>query len=461
MLLRIKFIYFIVPFLILLMARNSYAYVPDTIYTSSIAWNDVVAREKILATVPKWQTETMTSLFDIYLHPERYQLPKLQNDMQYNVQYINAFWGPLNNPFNSYARPAKVFIMFASSQTKNATPTFYMAPLIQNIDDKNYYVFDKNQAQPILLNDWVNDIRAQSGQQNLLFNICNAYGNLPSDSCQKKDYQSETKDQLSTSERLTAQTFIPSAHRAKTEDWKNKISLAKVVSNSIYDKSVSWDDLTIRNNLLNTVTTWPNYKTIVESFKKIRDLRYFLDENRADFMRRLTWLYPDDGCWTRASAIIRDFFGPMNNTMSVLPRPSKVFAFGNLCVNTNNAEDGYVTWWYHTAPVVKDAETNQTYVLDPSVNPSQPLPIEQWMKDISSQVGACSQSSGHIRTFNICNGYGANPYNICQEKVYAETASMLDQSYYRKRERNRQVVLKRDADKVLGDNPPWIDTLKS
>ena len=135
------------------------------------------------------------------------------------------------------------------------------------------------------------------------------------------------------------------------------------------------------------------------------------------------------------------------------------FAFGNLCANTPNSPRGKVSWWYHTAPIIRDAETNQSYVLDPSVNPYQPLPVEDWMSRIAANENACAHSDSAVNSFNVCNGYATGPYDSCQNSVrtsyITETSSVLGQATYRRHERYRQTDLGRDANLVLGDMPPW------
>ncbi len=444
-------------------APNSFAKITEnssTIFESSIKWEDQIDRSKLLETAPKWHDDVIKLLFEAYRHPERYQLNNFPDANQYNIQFINAFWGPLNNPFTKYARPAKAFIFLSKTSEPEIS---YMVPLIKNLADGNYYIFDKIQTRPVLLNDWVANIRNTHDQPIVRFNVCNGYGNLPTDTCSTKNYK---LDVLPIESRFlrTAVEPNPSAYRDMNEDWKttvNKISLLKAEpEQSIYETSRSWADVIARTRLLNTVASWSNYKVIKDNFEKIRDLRYINDEKYPDFSRRISWLYPDDGCWTRATAVIKDLFGPFKNAVNQYPRPSKVFAFGKLCANTSNSKTGKVTWWYHTAPIVRDAATNQTYVLDPSVNPYGPTETEKWMTAISSNSGACSQSKSEVSLFNICNGYGVIPYDICQdEKINfaKEIHSMLTQYRYQAYERARQIELGRDADKVLGDLPPWLE----
>jgi len=431
---------------------------------TSINWNNQNEKSKLLETAPHWNEDAMKSLFQAYLNPAQHQLPSLAKTQEYNVQFINAFWGPVHNPFNKYPRPAKAFVIFDLTQKQSpGFPEFYMAPMAKNLTDGNYYVFDKSETHPLLLNDWVAKIKNENGVQSpLRFNLCMGYGNTPSDSCENKGFREEAYDIKSINlKSLELQSKKDSAHREINENWQDKVVGVKKLSlasaNAIKDTSISWNDEAAKNALLNTVIAWPNYKVIQQNFEKIRDIRYFNDPLVSNFQRRISWLFPDDGCWTRATAVIRDLFGPFNNLNNDMPRPSKVFAFGNLCANTANSPNHLVTWWYHTAPIVRDAETNKTYVLDPSINPYKPITMEQWADEIASNSRACADSHSSFDKFNVCNGYGTGPYDQCKSSYPNETHSMLLQSSYQDYERERQVQLGRDANAVLGDLPPWLN----
>ena len=437
-----------------------------TIENGSLNWADAAARDKLLSQAPKWSPQAMATMFDEYIHPERHHFPIYINGtyVNYNAMYIQGLFGPRNNPFAKYPRPAKVFIFTTDSA---GNKKYFMACLIQNDNDKNYYVFDKGLSQPMTVKEWVFN-KTDGFPCSVRFNVCTGYGVLPTDTCEGQNYEGELyRDPYAITSRKHKlndnHTAIPSARRDIQQDWQDKATSLRPAKNKltagILDSSVAWADRAKRTALLNTTVTWPNYKVIQENFVKVRDMRYFQDEAQSGFARRITWLYPDDGCWSRASAVIKDFFGPLNNAANAYQRPSKVFAFGNLCVNTNNSPTGRASWWYHFAPIVRDAETNQTYVLDPSINPTAPMPIEQWVTAISATNGKCSQTTNNITTFNICNGYGVSPYDRCEFSreldFESEIRSVLLQQYYRKFERDRQVELGRDPNAVLGDAPPW------
>ena len=428
---------------------------PASIEDSSIKYDDTAAKAALLASIPKWQAVTITELFDAYRHPERFQIPKSTRANQQSALFINAFFGPLDNPFTKYPRPAKVFVIFKSA--KNSATSYETAPIIHDAMNGDYYVFDADETSPLLLDDWIVKIKKMHAtQSNFVFNICNGYGDKPLDSCMNSAYQNEgaTSDDSASKE-------MPSATRNIHESWLQKTAQIKNDSETIHSSSVSWSDESSKKNLLKTVQSWPNHKAIQDAFEKIRDLRYFQDAKTPDFKRRITWLYPDDGCWTRAAAIIKDFFGPMNNTVSnILPRPSKLFAFGDLCVNTKNAPGGYVSWWYHTAPIVKDAETNIDYVIDPSVDPYTALSLDEWMARVASNTEKCAGTQSRVSQFAICNGYGSSPYDSCNNPARVNFASeayvMRNQHSYRILEQERQADLGREVEKVLGDSPPWL-----
>ncbi|HTM63041.1 MAG TPA: protein-glutamine glutaminase family protein [Gammaproteobacteria bacterium] len=455
-----SFIWVFTPVLFAAFLNTSHAAESVSIRNSSIAWDDIDNRIKLLTSAPGWDEGTLKAMFAVYHDVLKNGLPQTSNPKQYNVEYINGMWGPLGNPFAKSQRPVKAFVSFTNSSE------YLMVPLIKDLNDSNFYIFESSVNQPVLLNDWIADVAAKhGGVSNIKFNICDGYADSIDDSCSDKAYQNEISDALNENSAVNgfrlaaAHSGMASAKRNLGEDWTTKVNSTRAVralSESIYNSSVLWNNKNSRTKLLNTVTTWPNLKIIQENFEKIRDIRYFNDSEFSGFKRRISWLYPDDGCWTRATAVIKDLFGPFNNPVNNYERPSKIFAFGNLCVNTDNHPAGYVSWWYHTAPVVRDASTNQVYVIDPAVNSKNPLTVEQWMSAISANNGRCGHGNS-VSQFNICNGYGTNPGSNCNSSFAEEESTDMQQPGYQYSERSRMSELGRDANKVLGDNPPWLN----
>lgn len=116
---------------------------------------------------------------------------------------------------------------------------------------------------------------------------------------------------------------------------------------------------------------WASAKVLTQRFESIRDERFLTWKEHPETPRRTPWFYPDDGCYARAAISMR------NIARSNTPLASKVFAFGNLEVQTQNSPDGDVGWWYHVAPLV---EVNGVkYVLDPSIEFDRPLTLKEWL----------------------------------------------------------------------------------
>lgn len=435
----------------------------DSIYDTSIDWNDETNKNKLLDSVTKWNDSTVKKMYEIYRHPENYKLPENMIELEYNVIYINAHWGPLNNPFNQFSRPSKAYVILEESMPdgRKKPALLFLAPIIKDLVDNNYYIYTTSESHPVLLGNWVANLQNQYSEMKLRFNVCNGYANYLFDSCLAKSYTEETRDSqnfVARAYHLNVLQQVPNAYRDINMNWKLKLNQAttEISADSIYATSIFWINKYDRDELLKTVNSWPNFKMIQDNFDKLRDIRYFQDSSVADFPRRISWLYADDGCWTRAAAVIKDLFGPLNNrAINRFNRPSKVFAFGNLCANTPNSPYGKVSWWYHTAPIIKDAETNQTYVLDPSIDSRRPLTIEKWIEAISANTGACAHFWSAVEKINICNAYETSPVNNCNGAYSSETSSILSQPAYQELERQRQVELGRDANSVLGDHPPW------
>lgn len=138
---------------------------------------------------------------------------------------------------------------------------------------------------------------------------------------------------------------------------------------------------------------------IQTSFESVRDDRPFHDEElRA---RRATWLYPDDGCFVRAviaDKVLREKFA--------VSQSAKIYAFGNLRVQTKNSPSGEVEWWYHVAAITKvqTPTGEEAYVYDPAMNSAQPMPVKEWLASMSDQNLEIA----------ICSGASYDPYSICE-----------------------------------------------
>ncbi len=86
----------------------------------------------------------------------------------------------------------------------------------------------------------------------------------------------------------------------------------------------------------------------------------------------IPFLYPDDGCWARASEMCRLILA------TGVP-VAKLWYYGNLEVHTDNTPAGVLYWIFHVAPLVTvdDGNGPEPYVIDPSLF-SSPVTQAQW-----------------------------------------------------------------------------------
>lgn len=183
-----------------------------------------------------------------------------------------------------------------------------------------------------------------------------------------------------------------------------------------------------------------NYLRFQQVYQWVRDLRFLSVKKRPDFLRRITWQYPDDGCFTRAEMTIRklkeqDFSGL-----------KKIFVFGDLEMKTSNSSEGVVRWWFHVAPLVK--VNFEYYVIDPSVSPSRIMTVRDWIQRMNRDFD-------NVR-LSVCHESSYDPASVCYEEDYVPDEEVLaHQTSYLHKEWYRMVELGRNPEVVLGDHPPW------
>lgn len=191
----------------------------------------------------------------------------------------------------------------------------------------------------------------------------------------------------------------------------------------------------------NKVVTWGSEDELLTGFFQVRDQRDLDDPLQAPiFKRRLTWLYPDDGCYARA-AMMKKYLSGRGYT-----EPTRIFIFGSLEVQTDNSPSGSVTWWYHTAPVVRIG--GQVYVFDPAINPQGPTPVRDWVMAQTSDIDDVKLS--------YCAPSTYHPGSSCDKPAEYEDAEALStMKSFLRYEWDRQIELNRDPAQILGEQPPW------
>ena len=188
------------------------------------------------------------------------------------------------------------------------------------------------------------------------------------------------------------------------------------------------------------VTDLQTMEKLTEIFNYIRDTK-FVDKQPGPLpSRRLSWLYPDDGCYTRAE--LASYF---SNQQS-MPDTFKFFSFGDLAVKTPNHPEGIVRWWYHVVPLYRVGQ--QAYVLDPSIDPRAPMTVQDWKK--------AQEMDSPVEKFAVCKPHTVSPDDNCVNPHGMAIGSLLSsQQEFLSAEYERVQDLGRDPNVELGDNPPW------
>jgi hypothetical protein len=168
------------------------------------------------------------------------------------------------------------------------------------------------------------------------------------------------------------------AHAEDLSSWRDpNVDFREFENRIIPEKSSDAIDATAQGqaryytgNNLAPATSWSS-STLQNGFSKIRNTNYLNSPNRPAFLRRIPWLYPADGCFARvqlANHLLAE---------SGFESPKTVMAIGNLYMKTPNSRRGFVSWWFHVAPVVQVGD--EYLVLDPSVDSSGPISLYNWL----------------------------------------------------------------------------------
>jgi hypothetical protein len=214
----------------------------------------------------------------------------------------------------------------------------------------------------------------------------------------------------------------------------------------------------VGDTIMGTATTmsainWGNVPTwsdadILAQYPLQRDVRYMTGSNNPGVQRRISWMYPDDGCFSRAEQF------NVKVAAAGKTRPYKLFALGNwLRVNTSNAASGFVEWGWHVVPVVKNS-AGQPIVFDAALSPCRPLPWKKWLALMANVDLFDTSGSGFTVSLGDSNAYF--PSSLVTGEPSHSAESLTDQTQrFLNYEWSRQVSLGRDPNVVLGSTPPW------
>jgi hypothetical protein len=194
------------------------------------------------------------------------------------------------------------------------------------------------------------------------------------------------------------------------------------------------------------VPTWSD-ADILAQYPLQRDVRYMTGTNNPGVSRRISWMYPDDGCFARAEQFNAKVAAAGKT------RPYKLFAFGSLRVYSSNSSET-VTWGWHVVPVVRRT-TGEVIVFDAALNPCRPINWKEWLSFMVDDVNVFNTAgSGFAISLASPTAYG--PFDLKNGEPSHEAESLVDQqTRFLNYEWDRQVALGRDPNVVFGPNPLW------
>jgi hypothetical protein len=235
----------------------------------------------------------------------------------------------------------------------------------------------------------------------------------------------------------------PFASRNANESWKDArlryYNTMTFANSNTDDKSVDDSQVPLSEADFTKIPS-SEFQQIKEFFEKSRDLRFIADRDHKNFSRRITWLYPDDGCFARAGLLIQ------HAVDWKLILPWKIFVFGDLTLQTSNNPKGQVSWWFHVAPIIR-SEDSKLWVLDPSVHPDAPVELDSWIDKLGDKNSV---------KVSVCTSFAYGVENSCENSTAADNSVALkNQMYFLYWEWQRQLTLGRVPENVLGDYPPW------
>jgi hypothetical protein len=221
-------------------------------------------------------------------------------------------------------------------------------------------------------------------------------------------------------------------------------------NSSVYSKQKKYKDFSLKE--LMEIPDFASLDLLDEVFFKYRDSRFidFTDDQEqfgGPAIRRLSWLYPDDGCFARTEIFIHEMI------KDAYPAPKRIFVFGELKVKTDNHPDKSVRWWYHTTPIVRVGES--LYIFDPAMDAYAPMLLEDWL----AKMGFMGEAQIKNASISICSPFSYDPEYSCLTKDSNYPIAINDIYRYLRLEVDRQIRLNRDPDIVLGEKPPWLNVI--
>lgn len=153
-----------------------------------------------------------------------------------------------------------------------------------------------------------------------------------------------------------------SQERGQYEDWQSSLAKAGIHH--------------IRATTPDVMPVWPLTIEELQVFAlEAEATRMHQNPNPGNFLRKGPWLYPNNGCYSKAAHV--SFLAKQKG----FTQPGKIFAYGNLEFRSPYAKNGRVVYWrYHMAAAY--VFNSQVYVIDPGMG-SALLTQAEWFAKIS------------------------------------------------------------------------------
>lgn len=240
---------------------------------------------------------------------------------------------------------------------------------------------------------------------------------------------------------------VESAVRQPGEDWQTALSRAmekNTDDHGLFSRSGSalGSAQAYSENLdIEALPEWRESGSELQlAFERARDERVYSQGNRPEFLRRSSWLYPDDGCYVRAAHAVYSF-GRQNKLL-----PGKIFVFGRLRIQSGFSASGKVWWSYHVAAAFRIQ--NRALVIDPSIDPHRPLFLKEWLSHMSKDLNKVRIAVCDTNAYSPSrNCFGSAP--ISEERLSQHQRSFLDNEW------SRVKSVQLNPERLLGDEPPW------
>ncbi len=182
-------------------------------------------------------------------------------------------------------------------------------------------------------------------------------------------------------------------------------------------------------------------------FEYARGTRHLKDPNPLyeTFLRRIPWLFPDDGCFLRASLVSKLLQKDFQQATG------RAFVFGDLWVDSPQSPQR-IHWWYHTAATLK--LNNTTYVIDVAIDAKKILTLQDWVNKQNVKFETAEVS--------LCDSDTYFPNQLCKNSGPDDDMSPDHTKQYLNAERTRQQTLHSTenpavVDNILGESPPWLE----